>query len=114
MRFCGRSGQGYTFEPVAADTGWAKTPGIAVFATMGGSGRRVIRVVELSGRDHDVRPIFALAEAERYGARDVFIRMDAYITSRRAVIADLEAGLHPVVPSAAFMETAATPFAAAA
>ncbi len=96
VTFCGLSGKGYTFNGVEADDKWARTGGIAIFAANSGYGRRVIRIVEISGRVHDMRPFVALAEAERYGAQHVFIRTDENAASRRAVMADLEAGLSPV------------------
>lgn len=96
MNFCGVSGRGYGFESVEAGSAWARQAGIAIFAAPGAFGRRVIRVVELSGRAHDVRPIWALAEAERYGASEVYVRLEDSPLARRTAMADLEAGLRPV------------------
>ena len=96
VTFCGLSGKGYTFNGVAADDKRARAGGIDIFTANSGYGRRVIRIVEISGRAHDMRPFVALAEAERYGAQHVFIRADDNPGSRRAAMADLEAGLSPV------------------
>ena len=96
ITFAGRSGQGYGFEGAKANAPWARKAGIAIFAAPGGYGRRVFGVVELSGRAHDIQPIWALAEAERFGATEVFIREEASGEVRQAVLADLEAGLSPV------------------
>lgn len=123
VKFAGRSGQGYDFEASGADAPWARRAGIAIFAAPGGYGRRVFGVVELTGRAHDIQPIWALAEAERFGATEVFVRHEAATDVRRAVLDDLEAGLSPVCtrggsknasPAGAGETLADTVFAAAA
>lgn len=113
VSFCGKSGKGYAFEARNVDAPWARSAGIAIFTSLSGYGRRVVRVVELSGREHDVRPIWMLAEAERYGASEVFVRREADAISRRAVIADLEAGLSPVCLDAHVIANVANGAAAA-
>ncbi|MEL7453874.1 MAG: hypothetical protein AAGJ50_10955, partial [Pseudomonadota bacterium] len=74
--------------------------GVAVFAAPDAYGWRVIRVVELTGRDHDIRPLWALHEAERYGASAVFVASEPDRYLRQGMISDLEAGLSPVVVGA--------------
>lgn len=97
ISFYGASGAGRVFEQVASSDKWARRAGIAVFAAPDAFGWRVIRVVELTGQDHDVRPVWALHEAERYGANSVFISDCDSRADRRDLIADLEMGLSPVL-----------------
>tara|TARA_R110000868_G_scaffold86501_1_gene242615 strand:+ start:372 stop:728 length:357 start_codon:yes stop_codon:yes gene_type:complete len=94
--FRGVSGRAYSFNRVSPNSPWARTAGVAIFAARDAFGWRVVRMSEVTGRDHDVRPFCALADAERYGARAVFIRPGASASDRAAAIADLEAGLNPV------------------
>lgn len=96
VNFCGLSGQVYAFVNVAPGSAWARRAGLAIFSTMTGYGRRVLRVVEVSGRDHDTRPIWALADAERFGASEVFVLAEPEFERRRAALGDLEQGLSPV------------------
>lgn len=98
VSFIGRSGQGYGFKGVRADAPWARQAGVAIFAARGGYGRRIVKVVELSGKAHDIQPIWALAEAERYGATEVFVCTEHSAEARRAMREDLETGLSPACP----------------
>lgn len=100
VSFCGASGTAHSFTPVCKDSAWARVPGVAIFAAPDTYGWRVIRVVELSGREHDVRPVWAFADAERYGASNVFISMEMDLPTRRRMLSDIEAGLSPVVHAA--------------
>lgn len=99
ITFYGQTGIGYGFEQADIQTGWFDRAGVAVLAAPDAYGWRVIRVVELSGREHDVRPLWALQDAEKYGASAVFISAVADHEGRRGVISDLESGLSPVVSS---------------
>lgn len=100
VNFCGATGTAWSFTEVSADDSWARVPGIAIFAAPDSYGWRVIKVVELTGREHDVRPLWALAEAERYGAETVFVSMELTAAKRQWMMADLEDGLSPVIQSA--------------
>lgn len=100
ITFYGASGGQHNFTAVETNSAWVQNTGIAVFAAPDAYGWRVIRVVELTGKPHDVRPLWALHDAERYGASAVFIAQNADFLSRRAVIEDLEVGLSPVVVGA--------------
>ena len=67
VRFRGRSGKAWDFKRVPLDAPWARTAGVALFAAPDTYGWRIIRTIELSGKPNDVQPIWALADAERYG-----------------------------------------------
>ena len=94
--FRGASGKAHSFERVDIDGAWARVPGIAIFAAPDSYGWRVIRVVELTGRPHDVRPLWALSDAERYGANAVFVALELDAGTRKTIVADIEMGLNPV------------------
>ena len=100
INFRGQSGRAWSFQRRRPDSLWAADAGIAVFAAADACGWRVFRVVELSGRPHDVQPIWALAEAERFGANAVFVARERDPVRRAAIIADLEAGFSTVCRSA--------------
>lgn len=97
MKFRGRSGKAYSFVRMAPNAPWAREAGVALFAAQGPFGWRVVRLATLRGRLHDVQPIWAWADAERYGARTVFIMREVDPTDRAAALQDLEAGLNPVL-----------------
>ena len=97
ITFYGQTGIGYGFKQADIEAAWFKRAGVAVFAAPDSFGWRVIRVVELSGREHDVRPFWALQDAEKYGASAVFVAPIDEHSSRREMVDDLEAGLSPVV-----------------
>lgn len=97
MKFRGRSGQAYAFTRMAPTAPWARETGVAMFAAQGPFGWRVVRLTTLRGRLHDVQPIWAWADAERYGARAVFILRETDPTRRAVALQDLEAGLNPVL-----------------
>ncbi|MFN7055304.1 hypothetical protein [Hyphomonas sp.] len=96
VSFRGQSGKAWRFQRVAADSPWARNAGVVIFAGQEACGWRVFRVMELTGRPHDIQPIWALAEAERFGASAVFVAMEFDGGARRAMVADLEAGFTPV------------------
>ena len=96
MKFRGQSGKAYRFTRMAVNAPWAKVRGAALFAAQGPFGLRVIRMCKLRGREHDVQPIWAFAEAERYGAKAVFVMAEDDADRCMAIMADLEAGLNPV------------------
>ena len=96
VSFRGATGQAHSFEQVDPGSAWARHPGVALFAAPDAFGWRVIRIVELSGKPHDVQPLWALSDAERYGATAVFVDLESDAHVRRAVIADLERGMTPV------------------
>ena len=97
ITFYGASGNGYGFDEVRPQDAWATQAGVAVFAAPDAYGWRVIQIVELTGRDHDVRPIWAYYDAERYGASAVFLTRTLDKEQRKIMIRDLEAGLSPVI-----------------
>lgn len=97
--FRGRSGEAWSFTQVDINAPWAQSAGVAIFAAPDAYGWRLIRVVELTGRPHDTRAIWALADAERYGASAVFIAPEIDKEARKAIVADIEMGLSPVCTS---------------
>lgn len=96
VRFRGRSGKAWEFRHVAKDAPWARAPGVAIFAAPDTYGWRIIRVVELTGRPNDVQPIWALADAERYGANAVFVALEFDAAARKGMASDIEEGFSPV------------------
>ncbi|WP_300395720.1 hypothetical protein [Henriciella sp.] len=98
VSFCGRSGRAWSFTERGLETDWARQPGIALFAAPDTYGWRIIRMVEMTGRMHDVQPVWAQLDAARYGAKAIFVHEESDFEARRAVLADLEAGLSPVLP----------------
>ena len=99
QKFRGRSGKAYGFVRMAPSAPWAREAGLALFAAQGPFGWRVVKLTSLRGRLHDVQPIWAFADAERYGARAIFVLQDGDPRSRATILADLEAGLSPVCSS---------------
>ena len=95
--FRGQSGRAYRFHRMDIDAPWAAETGVALFAARGPYGWRIVRLIALSGRVHSVQPIWALADAQRYGATAVFVCRMAPGEHRDLVLEDLEAGLNPVV-----------------
>lgn len=100
VSFRGRSGRVWGFSEAGLETDWARRPGIALFAAPDTYGWRVIRMVEMTGRMNDVQPVWAQLDAARYGARAIFVHDETDFETRRAILADLEAGLSPVLPVA--------------
>lgn len=96
VSFRGQSGKAWSFQRAAADAPWARAPGVAIFAVPEACGWRIFRVMELSGKPHDIQPIWAFAEAERYGASAVFISLEFEGDLRKQMVADLEAGFQPI------------------
>jgi len=107
VSFRGQSGRAWSFQRAAADAPWARAPGVVIFAIPEACGWRIFRVIELSGKPHDIQPIWALAEAERYGASAVFVALEFEAGMRRQIVADLEAGFQPVVRSGEIIRLAA-------
>ncbi len=99
VSFRGATGRAWSFKRVDAASAWARVPGVAIFAAPDAYGWRVIKLVELTGREHDVRPLWALADAERYGAETVFLSLEMKRENRQVMMSDLEAGLNPVIHS---------------
>lgn len=97
--FRGVSGKAWSFQETPAQAPWARSPGVVIFASPEAFGWRVIRVMEMTGKPHDLRPIWALAEAERFGATAVFVALEFEGDVRKAMIEDLEAGFSPVCGS---------------
>ena len=77
VRFRGRSGKAWDFKRVPLDAPWARTAGVALFAAPDTYG-------------------WALADAERYGARAVFLATEFDARTRRLIVNDIEAGFSPV------------------
>ncbi len=96
VSFRGQSGQAWTFQQALPDAPWARAPGVAIFAAPDACGWRVYRVMELSGRPHDAQPIWALMQAERFGASAVFVAQELVPERRRRMIADLDAAFTQV------------------
>jgi len=96
MKFRGQSGKAYGFVRMAPNAAWAREAGVALFAAQGPFGWRVVKLTSLRGRLHDVQPIWAFADAERYGARAVFVMQETDPQVRAHALSDLEAGLSPV------------------
>jgi len=96
VRFRGRSGKAWEFQRVATDAPWARAAGVAIFAAPDTYGWRIIRTIELSGRPNDVQPIWALADAERYGANAVFLALEFEASTRKLMVNDIEEGFSPV------------------
>ena len=107
VSFRGQSGKAWSFQRASADAPWARAPGVAIFAIPEACGWRIFRVMELTGRPHDIQPIWALAEAERYGANAVFVSLEFDPSVRKQIVADLEAGFQPVVRSGEVIRLAA-------
>jgi hypothetical protein len=107
VSFRGQSGKAWSFQRAAADAPWARAPGVAIFAISEACGWRIFRVMELTGKPHDIQPIWALAEAERYGANAVFVAMEFDPSVRKQMVADLEAGFQPVLRSGNVLRLAA-------
>jgi hypothetical protein len=96
VSFRGRSGKAWDFQRVSKDAPWARSPGAVIFAAPDSYGWRIIRIMELTGRPHDLQPIWAHAEAERYGATAVFLALEFDAAERKRLIADIEEGFSPV------------------
>ncbi|MEQ9316173.1 MAG: hypothetical protein RLN72_09985 [Henriciella sp.] len=99
VNFRGRSGKLVSFDRMGCDSAWAGRAGVALFAASGTYGWRIIRMVEMTGRQHDVQPFWALLDAQRYGASAIFVHDETDFEVRRAILTDLEAGLSPVFPA---------------
>lgn len=99
VSFRGQSGKAWGFQRAAVDAAWARAPGVVIFAIPEVCGWHIFRVIELSGKPHDIQPIWAQAEAERYGATAVFVALEFDAGMRRHMVADLEAGFQPVLRS---------------
>ncbi len=99
VSFRGQSGKAWSFQRAASDAPWARAPGVAIFAVPEACGWRIFRVLELTGKPHDIQPIWAQSEAERYGATAVFVSLEFDAPVRRQMVCDLEAGFQPVVRS---------------
>ena len=96
VSFRGRSGKAWEFYRTPSGSPWARERGVVIFAARETCGWRVYRVLEISGRPHDVQPIWALAEAERYGADTVFLAWEPDEARRQMIITDLEAAFTSV------------------
>lgn len=112
VSFRGRSGRLAGFQRMARESDWARRAGIALFAAPDTYGWRIIRMVEMTGRLHDVQPFWAELDAERYGANAIFVHEEKDFEIRRAILADLEAGLSPVLPAFPGAQPAPIPMAA--
>ncbi len=101
MSFRGQSGQAYRFTKMSPDAPWARQAGVALFAARGPFGWRVLKLTKMQGKAHDIQPIWALADAERYGATTVFVMAEHDPDIRQSIMLDLENGLSPVCESQA-------------
>ena len=91
------SGQAVVFEKTAMHDPWDLEVGVVLFAATDAYGYRIIRVMELVGRPHDVRLIWGLTEAERYGANQVFVAREMDRERRAEMIEELEVALNPII-----------------
>ncbi|MBK8197509.1 MAG: hypothetical protein IPK75_03995 [Acidobacteria bacterium] len=107
VSFRGQSGKAWSFQRAAADAAWARAPGVVIFAIPEACGWRLFRVLELTGKPHDIQPIWAYSEAERYGATAVFVSLEFDPSVRKQMVADLEAGFRPLVRSGDVIRLAA-------
>ena len=96
VSFRGRSGKAWHFQRVPSESPWARSAGAVIFAAPDSFGWRIIRIMELTGRPHDLQPIWALAEAERYGATAVFLATEFDGHTRKHMVADIQEGFSPV------------------
>jgi len=96
VSFRGRSGKAWDFQRVPVNSPWARSAGAVIFAAPDSFGWRLIRVMELTGRPHDLQPIWAHAEAERYGATAVFLALEFDGAERKRMVTDIEEGFSPV------------------
>ena len=101
VKFRGQSGKAYSFVRMAPNAPWAREAGIAMFAAQGPFGWRVVKLTTLRGRLHDVQPIWAFADAERYGAKVVFVLRESDAQLRSLALSDLNSGLNPVLEAEA-------------
>lgn len=99
VSFRGRSGKVHVFSQVMPAGDWLGKPGLAIFAAPEGYAWRVIRMCELRGTSHDIQPLWAQADAARYGGDTVLVLETACVDERKAILADLEAGLSPLWPA---------------
>ncbi len=97
VKFRGQSGKAYSFVRMAVAAPWAREAGVALFAAQGPFGWRVVRLASLRGRLHDVQPIWAYADAERYGAKAIFVMRETDPEGRAMALEDLQQGLNPVL-----------------
>ncbi len=93
--FHGASGRSYGFERTGPDSDWPAREGIALFAAPALSGWSVVGMAELDGRPENLSAIWALREAERFGAKAVFFRDTKRVLERKTVLADLDKSLEP-------------------
>lgn len=99
VSFRGQSGRTHVFTLVDAGGDWPTRQGVVLFAVPEHYGWRVIRMCALRGREHDVQPIWAQADAARYGG-DAVLLLETGCAARRAMILkDLEAGFSPLWPT---------------
>ncbi|WP_084417888.1 hypothetical protein [Henriciella litoralis] len=105
--FVGRSGKPVTFTHEDSLMAWTSRTGIALLVASDAYGWRVVRIVDLRGQEGALDAAWAMMDARRYGASAVFVRDEADADVRQALIADLEAGLSPVLKSMCLRPTAA-------
>ncbi|MEO0466726.1 MAG: hypothetical protein AAF216_09300 [Pseudomonadota bacterium] len=96
VSFRGQSGRVYPFETVENGSDWIRRAGVALFAAPSGACWRVIRICEVRGREDDIQPLWAQADAASYGGDTVLTCETASPEERRAIAEDLEAGLSPL------------------
>lgn len=95
----GASGKLYGFSAVHGESDWLDTPGVVLFAAPEGYGWRIIRVAQITGREDDIQPLWAHRDAQRYGADTVMVLSEDNHEDRTRIVADLEAGMSPVLAS---------------
>ena len=94
--FRGASGTAYAFESVNPESSWCRHGAVALFAAPDAFGWRIVKMVNISGRDHDTRPLWAFADAQRYGAMTIFLHVCSKTETRKDILSDLSRGLTPV------------------
>lgn len=96
VNFCGASGASYSFRKLGVSDDWARVAGVILFAAGEGASFRVISIGDQGGVTGDIGAFWRWREARRYGATTIYTRPVADIAERRAIAADLAAGLDPV------------------
>lgn len=100
----GASGKVHSFENMSRDGTWIKQSGVAVFAFRSVFHLTVVTVVEVSGREGDMRPFASMAKAESYGADTVLFIASDDALDRRYILKDISQGMNPLCPDLLAME----------
>lgn len=97
ISFYGASGAEYVFQQAEIGAAPIGRDAVVVFTAADSYGLRVIRVGDVDRMGLSV--LQAYLEAQHYGANTMFVGTCDLVASAAAVVADLEAGLSPVMLS---------------